>query len=249
VKLIGHKGADAIAPGNTIPSFEAAVEAGVQIIELDVLRPRSDYSDGSDWRQSSAGPANRPGEPLLVAHDWADAARREPLTLAEVLGAFTRPPLESVEIDLDLKLAGREDEIVAALRDRDLVARSMVSTMERSSLLEVGRLEPALRRGWTFPKVTRDWTGKRWATPLVLGATVTMRRRLPRLAARELPLLGVELMWVYHPLITRRLVTAVHGVGRELIAWTVDDACRMRDLAAMGVDGICTNDPRLFSQL
>jgi glycerophosphoryl diester phosphodiesterase len=35
----------------------------------------------------------------------------------------------------------------------------------------------------------------------------------------------------------------------ELVAWTVDDLPRMRTLAAMGVDGICTNDPRLFDQL
>jgi glycerophosphoryl diester phosphodiesterase len=40
-----------------------------------------------------------------------------------------------------------------------------------------------------------------------------------------------------------------HDVGLELIAWTVDDAPRMQRLAAMGVDGICTNDPRLFDEL
>ena len=60
------------------------------------------------------GPSPR-APPLLVAHDWGDAARREPLTLGEVLDAFTRAPLDRVEIDCDLKIAGREDEVVAAL--------------------------------------------------------------------------------------------------------------------------------------
>ena len=54
---IGHKGADAIAPGNTLESFEAAVEAGVDMIELDVLRPQADFADGGDWRRAAAGPA------------------------------------------------------------------------------------------------------------------------------------------------------------------------------------------------
>ncbi len=40
LKRIGHKGADSIRPGNTLESFEAAVVAGVEMIELDVLRPQ-----------------------------------------------------------------------------------------------------------------------------------------------------------------------------------------------------------------
>ena len=81
VKRIGHKGADLIRPGNTLESFEAAVEAGVEMIELDVLRPRAEFRDGADWRRAVAGPAAADAPPLLVAHDWRDAARREPMRL------------------------------------------------------------------------------------------------------------------------------------------------------------------------
>src|SRR5688572_8829038 len=102
---IGHKGADALAPGNTLESFAAAVEAGVDAIEFDALRPPADFGEAEDWRRATAGPA-KGGGPLLVAHDWADAARREPMTLPEALDAFTRPPLDAVRIDLDLKVAG-----------------------------------------------------------------------------------------------------------------------------------------------
>ncbi len=76
-----------------------------------------------------------------------------------------------------------------------------------------------------------------------------MRRRAPALAAAELPRMGVEAMWVYHPVITPRLVEATRAADVELIAWTVDDPGAMRRLAAMGVDGICSNDPRLFAEL
>src|SRR4051794_855187 len=116
VLRIGHKGADAIAPGNTLASFAAAVEAGGEGIELDVLRPRTDFADGADWRRAAAGPAEATG-PLLVAHDWAAARRREPLTLGEALDAFNAPPLDGVRLDLDLKVAGREDEVAHALSE------------------------------------------------------------------------------------------------------------------------------------
>ena len=52
MKRIGHKGADSIRPGNTLESFEAAVAAGAEMIELDVLRPRADFRDGGDWRRA-----------------------------------------------------------------------------------------------------------------------------------------------------------------------------------------------------
>ncbi|HYP55066.1 MAG TPA: glycerophosphodiester phosphodiesterase [Solirubrobacterales bacterium] len=237
--LVGHKGADLVRPGNTVPSFEAAVEAGVDVIELDVLWTRDGHPAIEAERRS----------PLLVAHDWHDAERRQPLTLAEGLDAFTAPPLDRVQIDLDIKLAGREPEIVEALRERELLERAMISTMELSSLARIGELEPRLRRGWTYPKVTRDWASKRWARGPMLAGLIAMRRRLPAIARRALPEMGVQAMWVYHPIVTPRLARASREAGVDLIAWTVDDLARMRKLVEDGVTGLCSNDPRLFARL
>jgi glycerophosphoryl diester phosphodiesterase len=237
MKKIGHKGADLIHPGNTLESFEKAVEVGVDIIEFDVLWTRDGHPRIDAVERA----------PLVIAHDWEDAERREPLTLAQALDAFLEPPLDRVEIDLDIKLPGREEELVAALRERGLLERAMVSTMELASLARIRELEPRLRRGWTYPKVTKDWTSKRWAKAPMLAALVWMRERLPGLAARELPELGVSALWVYHPLVSPRLARIADLAEVELIAWTVDDAARMRKLTAAGVHGICTNDPRLFA--
>ncbi len=237
LRLVGHKGAGLIAPGNTVESFHAAAAAGVDTIELDVL-----------WLRDAHLPLEQRA-PLVVAHDWHDAERRTPLQLTEALDAFLDPPLDGIEIDIDIKLPGREEEIVGALQERDLVGRAMVSTMELYSLGRVLELEPALRRGWTFPKVTKDWSSKRWAKGPMLIALMAMRQRLPGLAAEKLPKLGVEAMWVYHPLISRRLAGITKLAGVELIAWTVDDLPRMQRLVAAGVDGLCSNDPRLFAGL
>jgi glycerophosphoryl diester phosphodiesterase len=236
---VGHKGADLIRPGNTIESFRAAVEAGVDVIEIDVLWLRDGHPRIPPEERS----------PLVVAHDWHDVERRTPLRLTEALDAFLEPPLNGAEIDLDIKLPGREEEIVAAVGERGLTDRAMVSTMELPTLSRIRELEPELRRGWTYPRVTRDWASKRWARAPMLAALMLMRRNLPGLAARDLPKLGVHAMWVYHPLITARLARITDLAGVELIAWTVDDLERMKRLVERGVDGLCSNDPRLFAQL
>jgi glycerophosphoryl diester phosphodiesterase len=225
-RRVGHKGADAIVPGNTPESFDAAVENGVDMIELDVLREQ----EGT----------------LIVAHDFDDALRRRPMDLTEALDLFLQEPLDKVEIDCDLKLPGREAELAGALAGRGLIERTMVSTQEIESLRKLRQLEPDLRLGWTYPKTKRDWTQYGWASPALRAGLATLRRRYPSILAKRGPELDVNAVWVYHPIITPRTVEAARGIGVELIAWTVDDVTRMRELLEMGVDGICSNDPRLF---
>jgi glycerophosphoryl diester phosphodiesterase len=225
-RRIGHKGADAIVAGNTPESFDAAVDHGVDMVELDVLREQEGR--------------------LIVAHDFDDALRRQPMDLTEALDLFLEPPLDEVEIDCDLKLAGREAELVGALEGRGLVERAMVSTQEIDSLRKLRQLEPELRLGWTFPKTKRDWTQYGWARPALKAGLSALRRRYPSILAKQAPELQVDAVWVYHPIITAKAVDVAHELGLELMAWTVDDAGRMRELLAMGVDGICSNDPRLF---
>ena len=237
LRLVGHKGADLIAPGNTIESFHAAAAAGVDTIEMDVL-----------WLPDAHLPLEQ-RHPLVIAHDWEDAARRTPLKLTEALDAFLEPPLDTIEIDLDIKLPGREEEVVESLQERGLVERAMISTMELHTLGRILELQPALRRGWTYPKVTKDWTSKRWARGPMIAAMVAMRHRLPGLAAQKLPRFGVEAMWAYHPLVTPRLARICDLAQTELIAWTVDELPQMEKLVAAGVHGICSNDPRLFAEL
>ena len=250
MRLIGHKGADAIAPGNTLESFRAAVDVGVRMIEFDVLRPREDFDAEGNWRAADAGPATGTG-PLVIAHDWADAARRgaSTLTLDQALDGLTEPPLDTLEFDLDLKTIGREDEVLAALDERDLTRRAMTSTMEMPTVRVLQQLAPELRRGWTLPRVTRDWTRTPWAKPFVGAGMLTLRRRLPATIRRQAPQLGVKAIWLFHALATREIADAAHDADCELICWTVDDAVRMQELVALGVDGICSNDPRLFAQL
>jgi glycerophosphoryl diester phosphodiesterase len=224
---VGHKGADHVAPGNTLESFEAALDHGVDMIEFDVLRTR--------------------GGRLVLAHDYADSERRECLTLDEGLEHFAGEAYAEIELDVDLKLPGYEREVVEGLRRNGLMDRSLVSTMYTECLDRLRELDATVRRGWSVPKVRRNYL----EAPLhvripAYGMAAYMRARFPGQAAARIRADGCEAIMAHTVLVSPRLVRAVHGAGGQLYVWTVDDAERIRALEALGVDGVITNDPRLF---
>lgn len=230
VKRIGHKGADHIAPGNTRESFDAALREGVDMVEFDVLPERPDG-----------------GGALVLAHDFHDAAGRTPLTLEEGLEHFAQDAWAGVQLDLDLKLPGYERRVVDALRDFGLVERTLVSTMETSSLRAVREIEPALRLGWSVPRLRRNPLAHPLTRPAALAALQVARRLGPARAARAIREGRADALMAHWALVTPRLVDAVLGADGELYVWTVDDAARIAALERLGVTGVITNDPRLFA--
>jgi glycerophosphoryl diester phosphodiesterase len=226
VKRVGHKGADHVAPGNTFESFQAALDAGVDMIEFDVLRLR----DGR----------------LVLAHDYDDAARREPATLEEGLDHFAGEAYAGVELDVDMKLPGYEREVVEGLLQRGLADRALVSSHYLESLDVVTRLAPGMRRGWSVPRVRRDYMRSPLA-PIAWGVARVMRARLPAQAEALLRAGRTDAVMAHWILVSAGLVRRVQDSGGELYVWTVDDAVRIQRLETLGVDGVITNDPRLFA--
>ena len=225
MKRVGHKGADLVAPGNTVASFEAALEHDVDMIEFDVLRLR----DGR----------------LVLAHDYEDAARREPLTLEEGLAHFAGAAYSDVELDVDMTLPGYEREVVEGLTRNGLADRALISTHYLDSLDEVGRLAPKIRRGISVPQVRRDYTKTPLAIP-AYGIARIMRARLPGKVRPLLQAGRIQAVMAHWLLVSRRLVDVVHAEGGEVYVWTVDDARRIERLRELGVHAVITNDPRLF---
>ena len=216
-----------MAPGNTPASFLAALECGIDMIEFDVLRLR----DGR----------------LVLAHDYGDASEREPLTLEEGLDHFADTAYDAVQLDVDLKLPGYEPEVVDGLRERGLDGRALISSTYPESLARIGQLAPGLRRGWSVPRARRDYTKSlAWAVP-AYTAMRWIRAGLPAKAARALGRGECEAMMVHRLLVSRLLVARIREAGGQLYVWTVDDPAEIARLAALGVDGVITNDPRLFS--
>ena len=227
---MGHKGAAHIEPGNTLASFDAALRHGVDMIELDVLSERPDGS----------------GQ-LLVAHDYQDVRARGPLRLEQALAHLSGPAFAALDLDVDIKLPGYELRVLEALREHGLLARTLVSGMFPAGLGLIRAAEPALRLGWSVPRVRRDYTTDVLTAIPALAMLSGYRAALPRRVRTALRAGRFDAVMAHWRVVTPALVRAVAEGGGELYVWTVDDAKMIAKLTAMGVDGIITNDPRLFA--
>jgi len=231
-RRVGHKGADLLVPGNTCESFDAALAAGVDMIEFDVLCERADGS----------------GQ-LLLAHDGEGLRSGRAVTLADGAAHLASPAFAGVEFDVDLKLPGYELRVLEALRQVGLAGRSLISSTYPESLDRIRAADPTVRIGWSVPRARRDYTAG-WLTLLpALAVLAAYRQQLPGRASQALIAGRFDAIMAHWRLVTPALVTAVRDGGGELYAWTVDDARVISALAALGVDGIITNDPRLFDAL
>ena len=138
--LIGHGGAGAIFPANTIESFEAARRAGVDMIEFDV-RPR--------------------GSRLLVAHLAPQARLRGCLTLDDALDHLARPHFSRIALNVDLKGSGCESALVGMLRGRGLLERSLISSQSTDIVEAVRRVAPDARTAISIGGQVSRWAN-RW---------------------------------------------------------------------------------------
>jgi glycerophosphoryl diester phosphodiesterase len=123
---IGHGGASALAAANTLESFDAALEVGVDMVEFDVRQ----------WR----------GE-LVLAHTAIDAGRGRSVRLNDALTHLASPRFRDVGLNVDVKQVGCEAALLHGLRRAHLLRRTLVSSQVPAVLDRVRALEPHVRTG------------------------------------------------------------------------------------------------------
>jgi len=218
---IGHRGAGAIAPENSLAAIEAAAAHRLDGVELDVARAR----DGS----------------LVLAHgpEIPDAAPplSDALALAARLGLF---------VQLDMKTPGAEREVVDALRRSRLYERAFVSGFSLRVLAAFAREAPGLPRSYTYPDDRLGLSGRRALRPAVAAGLAAMRAVLPWRLPRWLRSVDADAATLNWAVVSPAVISACHALGKGVYAWTVNDATAARDLVEMGADGIISDDPGIF---
>lgn len=226
VLRIGHRGAAALAPPNTIQAVEAALEQGVELVELDVF--------------------GRPDKTLVLGHSRKELGE-EPVTLEDVF-VFLAESAPDVGLVADLKGAGWEQELVQALRRHGLVERAVASTSDVRSLQVLRRIEPRLARSRTYPRGRLFFGRRRTSIPVTGPVLAAMRLALPYRIAGLSDEVGASAMTLKHQAVSRSAVDRCHELGIAVLVWTVNDRALFRRLDALGVDGVISDDPRIFQQ-
>lgn len=212
--------------------------------DLDQLAARL---DGAAWDMVELDVLAR-GDELIVAHSPGELDHPRPVAFADALRALRDALPDTVEFDVDLKGTGYEPAVLDTLRSLQLVDRTLVSTMEPSSLRLLRARAPELRLGLSVPKARRDYLSHPLTRPAAYAMLAYLRRVMPGRAARAVSSGLADAIMAHWGIVTPRLVAAVRDAGGELYVWTVDDPQRLLSLHALGVSAVITNDRELFAR-
>lgn len=218
--LLGHRGVrstrqrDARAPlpaENTVAAFEYALASGCDGFEFDVRFTRDGRSvichdPRLDGREVSATEYSR----LADGHD-------EVTCLEEVLAQFG----QKAYLDIEAKVAGHEEQVIAALRARPPWRGYVVSSFLPEVLIRFRQLDATLPLGYICDRSEY--------VPLWM----------------ELP---ISVFIPQHNLLSREMMDAVHRRGLKVFAWTVNLEPDLRRVAGWGVDGLISDDPEVLSR-
>jgi glycerophosphoryl diester phosphodiesterase len=219
VEVIAHRGIRDRYPENSLPAFEAALDAGADGIELDVHATRDGvvvvHHDSVLPRAVDSPIAGRPIASLDLSElDTFELAPGVGLpTLEEVIRAIGGRAALYVEI----KAPDVEALVARVISSAPTAAtRCAVHSFDHRIVLKFGSLAPRVPTGI-----------------LEVGYPVDASSLLSAAHARDL--------WQACEFIDDELVTAIHARGGRVIAWTCNDPEQWARFRDIGVDGICTD--------
>ncbi len=212
--IIAHRGASGYEFENSLAAFRAARDRGADAVELDIHAT----ADGAlvVHHGEKLGPH-------FIAHSSLAEVRNHPLpngepapTLDEALGVIVPAMIAFVEIKA---LPPRLDEkLFEAIERTGAPDRVALHAFDHRVIHRMGERRPHIRRG-------------------VLLASYPMH------PLRCLQDADASILWQHRAHVDEALVSGLHEAGMTVYAWTINEPDELARLAALGVDGLCTDFP------
>ncbi len=224
---------------NSLGAFQAAVDLGVDSLELDVHRTRDgvmvvhhdpDLEDGRKLADLDYAelPPLPDGQQIPRLAQVADLARRT-----------------GIRMSVELKEEGYERAAAFELASHVPMSQVELISFSRKSIAEIEQFDPAIRTGLLEPRLP-VWLRNSAFYPAALWVMDKLDWHPSLRAAAKV---GADFVSVEHRMATDKFVAAAHERSLPVMAWTVDDTARMAELVQNGVDGIVTDRPDLALQL
>lgn len=231
-KVIGHRGACGYAPENTFSSMRKAYELGVKWVEFDVMLTQDQeaiiiHDDTLDRTSSGTGKVADTtllAIKKLTAGQWFNEKFSDELipTFSELLALLKELNLH---INVEIKpTAGKE--IATAKKVMEILQRDwpikislpFISSAQEAALQTVYAIDPNLPLAFITDVWLENWQQK----------------------LQDLHCLSLN---IFHQALDAKKVAAVKQAGKYVLAYTVNDAARAKELFSWGVDGVFSDFP------
>jgi glycerophosphoryl diester phosphodiesterase len=218
---IGHRGAKAYEPENTLRSFRRALEMGVDAVELDVRKTRDNQLvviHDSDVKKTTNGKGSV-NELTLKEMKALSTAKDEKIpTLEEALDFLDK----KAKVLIELKETGVEEKVLALVRERQLQKNVIIVSFIEDALRKVRELDAEVETGLIY-----------------------VTHRNPIKAALEL---RASYLVSFYKFTHTANVQKAHENGLKVIVWTVNKPEEVAEYAKKGVDGVASDKPDILMQ-
>ena len=216
---IGHRGARAYEPENTLRSFKRALDLGVDAVELDVRRTRDNemiviHDDNVDRTTNGTGPVS--GLTLAEIRKLVVEKGERIPTLEEALDFLDK----RVKILIELKEKGLEENLLDLICKKQLERSVIITSFLEESLRKVRELNREVETGLIY-----------------------VRHKNPIKKALELK---ANYLLPLYRFTHNTDVARAHESGLKVIVWTINTKREAKEYQAKGVDGIASDKPDIF---
>jgi len=218
---IGHRGARAYEPENTLRSFKKALEIGVDAVELDVRKTKDNQLvviHDADVKKTTNGKGLVSELTLKQIKEFSTEKGEKIPTLKEALDFLDK----KVKILIELKEEGVEEKVLSAVRENGLQKNVIIVSFIEGALRKVRELDKEVETGLIYAKHKNP-----------------VKSALDLKAGYLLPL--------YRFTHTANVQKA-HENGLKVIVWTVNKPEEVVEYVKKGVDGIASDKPDILIQ-
>ena len=223
--IIAHRGFFKDTDENTLSAFNAAIDVGVDYVELDVQQTADGVvivNHDNSFRRVFGDKRNVWETTYSEVRELAGNVSGEcPPTLHEVLTLCNPQANLLIELKNNRHNPDLPQAVYDILAEYDCFDRCIIHSTSYRMLRQFKELAPDVRCGYILS--------------FALGEYATLD--------------AADFFSMDYAFVDETIVNAVHRLGKDVYAWTINDQQRMSKLIAMGVDGIITDEAPLAKTL